>query len=529
MNRKSYNIPTYSFGGVLSGGASGAVAGAKYGPWGAVAGGALGTIGGIFKQKAQEDAINAQKLKQIQDSNTQRELTNRYKDQSTIASYGMYGTSDYSFFAKGGLINPNSYEVENNEVVQGEDVTLEGQQKLSSDMTLAKGATHENGGVDGVGGERVFSDRIPVDSSIRDLISSLNIGKVKGKTYADVAKSLGDKKGKFEKKLTSNQNPSINTANRMLDRIDGSLDILFDFQEESKNNSQENQPEEFAWGGTLGYNNPYELNPMINPNAVSTPNRPIYTDGVSALDGMIPSGVNANLNFSTPQVLDANISASVPATEKTTGGGFDAGSLLKNNAGQIANLANYLGNENSIDSLNTTVNRNLYTAPTYNYRDRSGTPRQEIGRAVRQGINSLESSSATVNAANAGAIVTRAMDATNDISANENQRRDAYDENFNDRAFRTNMANVDIINKASDDKRDLENGQTQARQQNRTSFTQGVIANLDNRERRETDKTKMALSALVNDNNGVLTRLSSKYNTDINGLIKLISNNRLVR
>lgn len=527
MNR-TYNRPIYSFGGVLGSAAGGAASGAKYGPWGAVIGGTLGTVGGILKQGAQDKAILADKIAREQANTKARELSNLYKDQATIASSDVYGISDYSFFARGGEINPNSYEVENDEVVQGEDVTLEGQQKLSSDMMLAKGATHENGGIEGVGGERVFSDRIKVDSPIRDLLNSLNVGKVKGKTYAEVAEELGKKKGKFEKKLKSNNTPSINTANKMLDRIDGGLDLLFDFQEEGK--TQDNEPQEFAWGGDL-YTNPYQsLNPALIPNPVSTQANPIYAIGaVNPPTQLTPVGINPSTNISVPSSVPALATPPINANVSRKGNGFDVGSFLRENAGQLANLGNYLGNASDINAMNVSVDRNLYSAPTYNYTDRSGTARQEIGRAVRQGLNSLESSSNTVNAANAGAIVSRAMDATNDISNQENRSRDAYNENFNERVFRTNMANVDITNQASDDRRDLANSKIQAHQQNRTAFTQGIIANLDNQERRETDKTRMALSALINDNNGVLTRLASKYNTDINGLIKLVANNRLLQ
>ena len=136
-----------------------------------------------------------------------------------------------SKFADGGELP--QYEVEGGEVVQG-DAQLQSSKKIASDLHHVTGATHEEGGVVGQGGERVFSNRlnIPVE-----LLAVLRKSKIKAdplSTYADVAANIGKMKGKFESKLGSYKPRTVNTGKLMLERVDGLLDMVFNTQEQSK-------------------------------------------------------------------------------------------------------------------------------------------------------------------------------------------------------------------------------------------------------------------------------------------------------
>jgi hypothetical protein len=120
-------------------------------------------------------------------------------------------------FALGGMPEPE-YEVEEGEMVQGQP-TLEQGQQVASDMYSVGGERHENGGTEGAGGERVFSDRLKTANK---------------KTYAEEAKELAKQKAKFEEKIPSTNEAVSNTGHRMSERIDMKLDNLFNEQEMKK-------------------------------------------------------------------------------------------------------------------------------------------------------------------------------------------------------------------------------------------------------------------------------------------------------
>lgn len=175
---------------------------------------------------------------------------------------GKVYTQNPSEYAYGGQPT-QSYEVEGNEVVQGQGVQLAGQEQLASDVHRAVGPSHEEGGVDGTGGERVFSDRLkPVRG---------------GKTYAQIADKLGKKKGKFEDKMSSHNTAAKNTGKRMIERIDNELDKTFNEQEMMKAkkfatnqaplSSSSSKPKMWSGGDIdpkLGYN-PAAAGSSMNP------------------------------------------------------------------------------------------------------------------------------------------------------------------------------------------------------------------------------------------------------------------------
>lgn len=127
------------------------------------------------------------------------------------------------YLQNGGKVSPE-YEAENGEVVkhapmQFPQVFNGGYINPSSSTTSEiNGATHEQGGVEMAGGEKIFSDKL----------------KPKGmnKTYADIAKLLGKKKGKYEK--LGNDAISQNTKKLGVNLIDKQLDELFEKQESGK-------------------------------------------------------------------------------------------------------------------------------------------------------------------------------------------------------------------------------------------------------------------------------------------------------
>lgn len=503
-------IPTYALGGALSGGLSGAASGASAlsfaGPLGTTIGGVGGAILGMFSgNKAENEMQEAMNRQREQEKRIQREAFNK-SNRARIAQYDTRGVSDYNFFPDGGLIL-GDYEVEGDEVVQGQDTNLESGQQVASDMIVADGPNHQGGGVQGQGGERVYSDRLPVSSFIRELLKSNGLGNVKGKTYAEVAEDLGKKKGKYEEKLASTFEPSLKTAEKMISRVDDSLDLLFDLQQ-SENGNSTGESRSYPLGGLLPYR---RINPVTELQPV----------GVSV------TNPNPAVPSTLPNVIPVAPSSEVTPTSFLNRVGEGLGTLtdnLPNNLGHIANLGNYLGNRSNINNMRTDVNRTLVDTPVYNYRDRSGTQQREIGRAVRGGVRSLESSSRGVNASNIGNLVSRGMDASNQVALSEANRRDQYDNMFRNQTLGINSINAQIANQASDLSRDLENRRLGFRQQNRTAFTQGIMGNLATSRQFQNDENRMTLSAILNDENGVLERFAKRRGeSNISGIIKRLN------
>ena len=168
-------------------------------------------------------------------------------------------------FAKGGNVTPQ-YEVEKDEVVQGQDTQLEDGTQLASDLTLVGGERHEDGGTQGSGGDRVFSDRLEVSPLLTLLLKASKVNVKKGDTYANVAATLGKKKSTFETAAKSNDPISNKTGKVMTQRIDDLLEMVFQEQETLKQQEEEimaygGQTPKYAFGTDLkkaasGYTTP---------------------------------------------------------------------------------------------------------------------------------------------------------------------------------------------------------------------------------------------------------------------------------
>lgn len=94
------------------------------------------------------------------------------------------------------------------------------------------------------------------------------------KTYADVAAMLAKKKRKYEEKLNSSDVLARNSATRMLQRIDSSLDNLFDEQEASKPKMKNGgyikmgnggEPESTAPADYMKFSIPQHMDPRLQP------------------------------------------------------------------------------------------------------------------------------------------------------------------------------------------------------------------------------------------------------------------------
>jgi len=196
-------------------------------------------------------AISGAQSQNVNERPAPMNTTNQYRGPSS-QGYNPY-TPTYAF---GGQVGTPNAEIEGGEVVQtpnGEMPTVTqggGLQQQSGDTFEAQGASHAQGGIDTEmpEGTRIFSDKLTNGDM----------------TYADHAAPISKKLGKYEEVLYNPKATAIqkNTAKRMMTKLNGQLDGLFQEQEASKP-QQQPQQQQFEEGGVVkrqGYVSPLQTN-----------------------------------------------------------------------------------------------------------------------------------------------------------------------------------------------------------------------------------------------------------------------------
>lgn len=175
---KSKKLPKKNLGGVLQGaGQLGGLGMSVGGPIGAGIGGLVGGVMGLLQSRAQKNQMEKEKQFESDAVRKQQTFLNRSADRQIMSNFPTHGINQ-SYFAKGGVPTPQ-YEAEDEEVIQfnpGETPKVHDTgylQQHSSTTATIKGKSHEQGGEDMSGGERIFSDKVFLKSKDADLINAL--------------------------------------------------------------------------------------------------------------------------------------------------------------------------------------------------------------------------------------------------------------------------------------------------------------------------------------------------------------------
>jgi hypothetical protein len=204
-------------------------------------------------QNGNKDAINARK--DMLGNMLKQKAT---EDEVILDNYDVNGVNGFNYYAGGGVLPSTTTQ----SPTKGKFNTTGGElQTLSSSMELAQGNTHGENKVDGQYGitldngqeqvaeiedEEVLSDNQKVFSN-RLMVN-------KTKSFADVAKKIGMKAGKIEKKLEkTNDSISRNGYERQLAGTKMAEDSLFQLQEITKQQEGVKELENYmAYGGLFG-------------------------------------------------------------------------------------------------------------------------------------------------------------------------------------------------------------------------------------------------------------------------------------
>jgi hypothetical protein len=256
-------------GAAFSGLAKGVATGAAAGVPGMIVGGVAGLIGGIFNNKkakeAQEKAEEAERQAKL------NRLTNYSK--GVLSTYPSYGIMEAKYGMKLPMGGALPYPTDDSSV-----------EKLSSNMAVYSGDTHENGGIpidtnmDGspeveiedaevIKDDFVLSDRIKPSSFITERLKGLGVNIKNSDSYASLAERFGKKKGEYEEKLTSSRIGEAGTAKLMIQQLDEAVNMLF---EDQQNQKEMNNIGQYAYGGGLSRSKDYGSKSKPYPSVKSS-------------------------------------------------------------------------------------------------------------------------------------------------------------------------------------------------------------------------------------------------------------------
>lgn len=192
-------------------------------------------------------------------------------------------------YATGAKIANAEYEVENAEIIEG-DANLEGNPKqLASNLQLAVGATHENGGIEGSGGDRVFSARSIISPEAQQILKIFALKIKPNSTHAEAMIKIGQLQDKGERASQSINHREKNTGKIFVERANNLKEIVFADQELQKQFSYGSNRRKFRLGG--------QIDNTINPD-----NEIVLTGDKSSLDRTLPNFSNVKTERIKPPV-----------------------------------------------------------------------------------------------------------------------------------------------------------------------------------------------------------------------------------
>lgn len=471
---------------------------------------------GDKRRAAKEEERRAEEARKFQDKQL------RYvAESSQIKQYPTQGVATYSMYKYGGVPNAQ-YEVEKGEVIQGNGVELEQGNQIASDMHSVGGQSHKNGGTEGKGGERVYSDAMKISPILLQGLDSMKFKIKPNSTYADVAKKLGNLKGKLEDKAKSYDKAANNTAKIMGERIDSTLEAAFNEQEMTKAYTTK-QPT-YRMGGKLPkFEGGFDLLKLINPNqyANQLPMSPLTGEKYSLMSDLAPRTAMSAMETIQPgqfETPEPNFSlkggeTELPTTATPTSDKLSVANNINwsNIASQGINLLNYFGNKKDINKMKTDLKPVYTPAPSYNYVDRSGQARKDNATALTTTMTSLNSASPQMGANNKLGAFASYLGNNNQIAQGENLRKDSYDENFNRRLDSVTAQNIQTANITNEQNLGRYNDKVAYGVSNRSTLFSNIQMAERDRKMMDLDKTKALLTALGQGDTGVINRLLEKY------------------
>lgn len=220
-----------------------------------------------------------------------------------------------------------------------------------------------------------------------------------------------------------------------------------------------------------------------------------------------PNIVPVNLpQQNSPQVI-GNTTIPNTSVEANSGGPTLRKLDIGDYYGDIAAGAGFLANAAQISRLETEVNPELVDAPINNYTSRMPQLRRAVETQFRTASRGINGSSAQDNNAVKANLYAKSLDALNAGVDSEIQRKDSFDNRFNELSNRNNIINAQLTNHARNASMDNRNQRKALVQQNIDSLIRSEMGNKTQRDLQETDFVKSYLEYAKQGDTGVADRL----------------------
>jgi hypothetical protein len=409
-------------------------------------------------------------------------------------------------YAEGGFTP--QYEVEKDEIVEGEDVQLSNGKSLTKDLHKATDYTHEDynantgtTGVLGSGGNRVFSNRSKLSNEAISILSMFKLKVNTNTTHAKAMEEIAKKEIKVAKLDGSTNFRTQNTADALMSRYKGMREVVFNDQEIQK----EPLPQ-FKMGGTIKKKLPrYYKGASFEPVSIKFPETApkIYPkiDPIGGVQNFNPynfSGNNYNESeFVTTPTVD-NISIRKDYA-KTGNSAIDTNPTapvnnmqnLSDYSGTIANTLGLIANTQQVNKLKTSFKPKFVSAPNRYYYSAAPLAMYNNSVAARNTMTALNRYSP--NSSNIFGTLGSQLEANNQIAVNENNNRNQFNNQVAEDRYKTNAVNTELENQSEMLKFDNENQKIALKNAAMQSYVQGEMQNKTYRDQAKLGREQLEI------------------------------------
>lgn len=532
----------------------------------------------LIWKKRRKDAEKAA-IKEQARFNTEQTGMIEENTKGVLQTYNTEG-NNVANFALGGNTNPNKININPKNSVD-----------LGDGMMLFKGASHENGGIpidtdsdmiedaevegDEVyedRGQRIYSDRLKPSEEVLNEVYNQTGFKVNG-TYADIAKKLGREKGKM---INTGSTASQNKEDLISDRIEKSLDLIFENQEVTK---PENMKNKYKYGGSpdpitkktkteevalppeeVGFSykiknpdgsytlrqlpkegfQPTDKDVKVRETIITIPEKNNNSKNVVRMYNPLPPmhpakkspafdsrrrKVIGNTSFKNRSFANGGILRQEGVPKHA--GGEALGSFMGSGGGsdllgQGMNLLSYMQNKKDLKKMKIDQKPVLQSTPRFTYSDQSSYEKNLVDKEVSNAQTKIENSSLQNKGANYAKVKAASFDVKNKINNQENNRRLGSEQNYNSILTNSNRYNSYITNQMNTDNMDRFNQKIGLDIGNRQALYSGITGNMQVSQQRQSDDLQTMLQSARQGDTESLTRFLQS-NPDIAKKLKLTS------
>lgn len=323
-----------------------------------------------------------------------------------------------------------------------------------------------------------------------------------------------------------NNIPSGRYINRALFNHDPELDAAVEYQSQPeqvarqqleidklKNLTNKNKTvitsNNFKMGGRVKYRDGARI-PLISDSLL---------DNISLQDSVLEGQLKSIENLKA-NIKPINIENSQGNSQENIKPENNIGNFLKNNEGNIANVASFLNSDNIINKLETKRNPNLISTPPAQLTDRTSSITNRTDRDLKNIIQTIDQGNSQGRGANKAGLLAAKIQGDNEGIYNELGRQDIERARYRGLQNQTNVANASILNNTDLENLTRSNEKLGLKQENFRALVEGTVGNSVIKDQKDLAKAKMLLIAARDGDRGTVSRLL-KDNPELSKLLNI--------